>query len=53
MEKGIDLQTMGEDAIRNRARAGSMSEAKGQEWDQDRYELARVGKKEVLKVGAA
>jgi choline transport protein len=52
MEKGIDLQTMGEDAIRNRAR-GSMSEAKGQEWDQDRYELARVGKKEVLKVGAA
>lgn len=56
MEKGIDLETLGEDALRHRAR-GSISESKGKDWDQqaeqDRFELARVGKREVLKVGAA
>jgi hypothetical protein len=51
MEKGgIDLQTCGNDAVRARHRAGSISESKGQEFDNDRYELARVGKQQVLKV---
>ncbi|KAF1913212.1 amino acid/polyamine transporter I [Ampelomyces quisqualis] len=50
MEKGgIDLQTLGNDAIRARRRE-SISESKGQDFDQDRYELARVGKQQVLKV---
>lgn len=49
MEKHIDLQTLGDDAVRAR-RKNSISEAKGQDFDHDRYELARVGKQQVLKV---
>lgn len=50
MEKHIDLQTFHEDALRVRG-TGSLSETKGkQEFDRDRYELARVGKRQVLKV---
>jgi choline transport protein len=49
MEKGIDLRAMSEDVLRARDR-GSISESKGQDFDHDRYELARVGKKQVLKV---
>ena len=48
MEKGIDLQTFDED-LRARNK-GSISESKGQDFDRDRYELARVGKQQVLKV---
>jgi hypothetical protein len=50
MEKRIDLQTFGDDALRARGK-DSISESKGQEFDRDRYELARVGKEQVLKVG--
>jgi choline transport protein len=49
MEKHIDLQSLDGDAIRAR-RGNSISEAKGQDFDRDRYELARVGKQQVLKV---
>jgi choline transport protein len=50
MEKdGIGLQTFGNDAIRARG-GGSISESKDKDFDQDRYELARVGKQQVLKV---
>jgi choline transport protein len=50
MEKRIDLQTFDDDIVRARGN-GSISEAKGkQEFDKDRYELARVGKQQVLKV---
>jgi choline transport protein len=49
MEKRIDLQTFGDDHLRARGK-DSMSESKGQEFDRDRYELARVGKEQVLKV---
>jgi len=50
MEKHIDLQTFEDDNLRAR-RQGSISGAKGaREFDRDRYELARVGKDQVLKV---
>ncbi|KAF1960761.1 amino acid transporter [Byssothecium circinans] len=48
MEKTIDLQTF-EDEFRQRAKS-SVSEAKGvNDFDRDRYELARAGKEQVLK----
>ncbi|KAJ4362981.1 hypothetical protein N0V83_010098 [Neocucurbitaria cava] len=47
MEKRIDLQTFDDD-LRARNK-GSISESKGQDFDKDRYELARVGKQQVLK----
>ncbi|KAF2637584.1 amino acid transporter [Massarina eburnea CBS 473.64] len=48
MEKTIDLQTM-DDEFRQRAKS-SVSEAKGiNDFDRDRYELARAGKEQVLK----
>ena len=49
MEKRIDLQTFGDDQLRARGK-DSISESKAQEFDRDRYELARVGKEQVLKV---
>jgi len=52
MEKHIDLQAFDDDAIRARRKI-SISEAKGQDFDRDRYELARVGKQQVLKVRAS
>lgn len=53
MEKHIDLQTFGDDTVRARGN-GSLSESKSkQDFDQDRYELARVGKQQVLKVSPA
>ncbi|KAG9191682.1 hypothetical protein G6011_10416 [Alternaria panax] len=48
MEKHIDLQTFDDEILRQRGR-GSISEGKGQQFDRDKYELARVGKKQVLK----
>ncbi|KAJ4313023.1 hypothetical protein N0V94_007150 [Neodidymelliopsis sp. IMI 364377] len=48
MEKHIDLQTFDDDNLRNRGKT-SISDVKGQEFDRDRYELARVGKEQVLK----
>ncbi|UPX20732.1 uncharacterized protein EKO05_0010955 [Ascochyta rabiei] len=48
MEKHIDLQSFDGDILRNRGK-DSISDAKGQEFDRDRYELARVGKEQVLK----
>lgn len=49
MEKRVELKSFEDDALRSRAK-GSISESKGQEFDRDRYELARVGKQQVLKV---
>jgi choline transport protein len=49
MEKSIDLQTFDDDIVRARGK-GSVAESKGQDFDRDRYELARVGKQQVLKV---
>ncbi|KAF2824244.1 amino acid transporter [Ophiobolus disseminans] len=48
MEKRIDLQSFDEDGLRTRGK-GSVSGSKGQDFDRDRYELARVGKQQVLK----
>ena len=49
MEKRINLQTFDDDSLRARGK-GSVSDSKGQGFDRDRYELARVGKQQVLKV---
>jgi len=49
MEKHIELQRFNHEPLRPRGR-GSISEGKGQRFDNDRYELAKVGKKQVLKV---
>jgi hypothetical protein len=49
MEKYIDPQTFNHEIMRQWGR-GSISEGKGQQFDRDRYELARVGKEQVLKV---
>ena len=50
MEKHIDLQTFNDDDGPRARVNGSMSEAKGKGFDKDRYELARAGKQQVLKV---
>ncbi len=50
MEKHVELQTFDGDMLRNRREKDSISDVKGQEFDRDRYELARVGKEQVLKV---
>ena len=49
MEKAIEFQTLDDDGVRQRG-TGSLSEAKPASFDRDRYELARVGKQQVLKV---
>jgi hypothetical protein len=49
MDKHIDLQTFNHELLRPRGRV-SISKGKGQQFDRDRYELARVGKEQVLKV---
>ena len=49
MKKHIDLQTFDHEILRQRGR-GSISEGKGPKFDRDKYELARVGKEQVLKV---
>ena len=50
MEKHVELQTFNNDGLRNRGDKDSISEVKGAEFDRDRYELAKVGKEQVLKV---
>jgi choline transport protein len=50
MDKPIDLQTFDDD-LRQRTKS-SVSEAKANDFNRDRYELARAGKKQVLKVGS-
>lgn len=50
MEKHVELQTFNNDGLRNRREKDSISEVKGADFDRDRYELARVGKEQVLKV---
>lgn len=50
MEKTIQLQTLDEAAINHRGKP-SVSESKApSDFDRDKNELARVGKKQVLKV---
>jgi hypothetical protein len=51
MEKVLEFQTLDDDGVRQRG-GGSLSEAKPVSFDRDRYELARVGKEQVLKVSA-
>lgn len=51
MEKHHELQDLDRHVmLRNRREKDSLSGVKGQEFDRDRYELARVGKEQVLKV---
>lgn len=50
MEKHVELRTLDGDMLRFRRDKDSVSDAKCQEFDRDRYELARVGKEQVLKV---
>lgn len=53
MEKVIDMRAFDDEVLRNRG-GGSVSDAKGfTDFDRDRYELARAGKKQVLKVCSA
>ena len=49
MEKTLEFQTLDDEGVRQRG-GGSLSEAKPVSFDKDRYELARVGKQQVLKV---
>lgn len=50
MEKTIELQTLDEEVLHHRRR-GSVTQSKAaSDFDRDRYELARVGKQQVLKV---
>lgn len=51
MEKHVELRNINGEMLRNRRDKDSISDTKGQEFDRDRYELARVGKEQVLKVG--
>ncbi|KAJ4359907.1 uncharacterized protein N0V89_000464 [Didymosphaeria variabile] len=48
MEKALEFQTLDDDGVRQRG-GGSISEMKPVSFDRDRYELARVGKQQVLK----
>lgn len=50
MEKRIGLQNLDNDILRARDRRLVVAETKGHDFDRDRYELARVGKEQVLKV---
>ena len=50
MEKHVELAAFNNDGLRNRRDKDSISEVKGADFDRDRYELARVGKEQVLKV---
>ncbi|EOA90567.1 uncharacterized protein SETTUDRAFT_29418 [Exserohilum turcica Et28A] len=49
MEKRIGLQNLDNDILRARDRRLVVAETKGHDFDRDRYELARVGKEQVLK----
>jgi hypothetical protein len=51
MEKVLEFQTLDDDGVHHRG-GGSLSEAKPVSFDRDSYELARVGKEQVLKVSA-
>jgi hypothetical protein len=55
MEKHVELQAFDRDVLRHRLEKDSISDLKGGGFDndrdrQDQLELARVGKKQVLKV---
>lgn len=50
MEKRIHLQNIDDEGVIRPRERRLVSESKGQEFDRDRYELARVGKEQVLKV---
>jgi hypothetical protein len=50
MEKAVELQTLDEEVLHFRGQR-SVSESKmAGDFDRDRYELARAGKQQVLKV---
>jgi choline transport protein len=50
MEKAFELQTLDEEVLHFRGQR-SVSESKmASDFDRDRYELARAGKQQVLKV---
>lgn len=50
MEKHVELAAFDNDGLRNRRDKDSISEVKGADFDRDRYDLAKVGKEQVLKV---
>lgn len=50
MEKQIHLQNFDDEGVLRPRERHLVSGSKGQEFDRDRYELARVGKEQVLKV---
>ena len=50
MEKNMDLQNFDEDGLRARGKSSISDQKRAPEFDQDRYDLARVGKEQVLKV---
>jgi choline transport protein len=50
MEKGIDLHTFDDDVVRAKGKRCMAESKAAQDFDRDRYELARVGKQQVLKV---
>ncbi|XP_014552009.1 hypothetical protein COCVIDRAFT_111346 [Bipolaris victoriae FI3] len=49
MEKRIHLQNIDDEGVIRPRERRLVSQSKGQEFDRDRYELARVGKEQVLK----
>lgn len=51
MEKVLEFQTLDDEGLRQRGH-GSLSDAKPPSFDRDRYDLARVGKQQVLKVSS-
>jgi hypothetical protein len=50
MEKNMDLQHFDDDGLRARGKGSISDQKKAGDFDQDRYDLARVGKEQVLKV---
>jgi hypothetical protein len=48
MEKTVELQTLEDEVLHRKGR--TVSETKAASFDRDRYELARAGKQQVLKV---
>jgi choline transport protein len=49
MEKNMDMQNF-DDGLRARGKNSISDQKRTPEFDQDRYDLARVGKEQVLKV---
>jgi choline transport protein len=53
MEKNMAMQNIDDDGLRARGKNSISDQKRTPEFDQDRYDLARVGKEQVLKVCVA